>query len=116
MNFFKNISTNCTNEAMIKIKLTSDKNSKPSGFNTRWYKPYDNNEEKKTTNIVAKPNPMALLIFFDTPKKGQVPKKRTKTTLDTNIADMIKVTMPIISILVRLSQSRLLSGVFYGKK
>ena len=101
---------------MIKIKLTSDKNSKPSGFNTRWYKPYDSNDEKKTTKIVAKPNPMALLIFFDTPKKGQVPKKRTKTTLDTNMADMINVTMPIISILARLLQIGLLSGAFYGKK
>ena len=38
------------------------------------------------TNVTAAPIPIAVSTFFDTPKKGQIPKNCDNTTLLTNTA------------------------------
>ena len=41
------------------------------------------------TKITAMPMPMEVSIFFDTPKKGQRPRKRFSTKLLTSMADIM---------------------------
>ena len=41
-----------------------------------------------STKATAAPIPKAVSIFFDTPKKGQMPKNCDNTILFTNIAEM----------------------------
>ena len=41
-----------------------------------------------STKATAPPMPSAVSIFFDTPRKGQMPRNCDNTMLLTNIADM----------------------------
>jgi hypothetical protein len=40
------------------------------------------------TKVTARPIPLAVSTFFDTPRKGQIPKNCDNTILLTNIAEM----------------------------
>ena len=42
--------------------------------------------ESVMTNVTAAPIPRAELVFFDTPKKGQMPRNWANTILLMNIA------------------------------
>jgi hypothetical protein len=43
------------------------------------------------TNVTAPVMPMPVDIFFETPRKGQIPRNWLKTILLTNIADMTMI-------------------------
>jgi hypothetical protein len=44
-------------------------------------------EATAITKITATPIPMAVFIFLDTPRKGQIPKNLTRTKFSMSTAD-----------------------------
>ena len=52
------------------------------------------------TKVTARPMPLAVSTFLDTPRNGQMPKNCDNTTLLTNIAEM-KINMYSIMVVFR---------------
>ena len=62
--------------------------------------PYDINDEAITTNVNAPPIPIAFDVFFETPKKGQIPRNPDRIILETKIAPIENVNNSIFYVLL----------------
>ena len=78
MDFFMNISTNCTSEAMTRINAMVFRYVSSSGTRMKWYTSQVNRDASAMTNMTAMPMPAAVSTLLDTPRNGQQPRKREK--------------------------------------
>jgi hypothetical protein len=74
INFFSTISSNCTIEAITRIKVNKLKYGISSGTKTKLYSSHEIVPAKNITTITDKDIPIAEERFFDTPIKEHIPK------------------------------------------
>ncbi len=102
-NLFKNISTSWTSEAITRIKATVSRNSMFNGTRINVKTIQEIIPAKVMTNITAMPIPIAVSTFLETPKKGQIPKKRITMKLFIKIALInikIKLLLSIYNLMI----------------
>jgi hypothetical protein len=63
--------------------------SKPKGMSRYWFTNQVTKVAKVNTKMTAAPIPKAVEVFFEVPKKGQMPKNWEKITLLTKTVDRI---------------------------
>ena len=68
------ISTICTNAAITRMNDKVWRYCKPNGSSTYFCTSHVMMVAKVKTKAMAPPIPMAVSIFFDTPKNGQIPR------------------------------------------
>ena len=91
------ISTICTKAAMIKMKLMVCMKPKPKASRIYFCTKKVTIVEIVKTKVTAALMPTAVDTFFDTPKKGQIPKNWDNTTLFTKTA---AINIKIYSIMI----------------
>src|SRR3989344_2701156 len=67
------------------MKVTVFRNSSPSGTKRYSFRTKLEMADSVSTNVVARPMPMAVSSFLETPMNGHNPRKRTSTMLFTRI-------------------------------
>jgi len=96
--FLINISTNCTVEAITTIKLINCKNGALIAVRPALI-PNAHIALITITKVTAAPILVAVSIFPDTPKKGQIPRKYARTKLLIRLA-LIKMLQSDASLML----------------
>ena len=73
-------------KAMVCMNL-----SKPKGMSRYWFTSQVTKVAKVSTKMTAAPIPKAVEVFFEVPKKGQMPRNWLKITLLTKMVDRIMI-------------------------
>jgi len=98
--FCSTISTNCTSDAITRINAIVLRNSRPSGTSSACHTKYVIIPASVITNVTAIPIPKAVSTCLDTPRKGQIPRKRESTKLLTRMALTTIIRILAFSILM----------------
>ena len=72
--YFRNISTNCTKDAISRMNAMLYRNVMFRGTRIRLYTNHAAAAARAITKITAMPMPAAVSTFLETPRKGQIPK------------------------------------------
>ena len=85
MLFLRNNSTNCTREAITRMKAKVLKNSNPKGWSKTRLVTHVMAPAMTSTKTTAMAMPTAVSIFFEVPKNGQFPRYCISKILFTKI-------------------------------
>ena len=78
MDFFMNISTNCTSVAMTRMNAMVCMYCRSSGSRMKYCTAQVTALASAMTNTTAMPMPMAVSVFLETPKNEQQPRNWTR--------------------------------------